>query len=78
MTSAITTTDGTKVRLEQHEEHILVVLDHPDTPDLRSAEAGRILGGAFQPVMFCAVSMSAEVLEAIATITLAHTARVRG
>ncbi|WP_156250856.1 hypothetical protein [Pseudactinotalea terrae] len=76
MTDAITTTDGTTVRLAQYEGHTLVLLEQPDT-DLQPEEAGRILGGAFQPVMFCPITMTAEALEAIATITRAHVARGR-
>jgi len=65
----ITTPHGTTVRIEQHPTGALVILDHPAAPaDMRNHEAGRIIGGGFQPAPFAEFGLRPDVLRAIADL----------
>lgn len=64
-----TTSQGTTVSDKYILGHRFVVLANPDAPDgLKEVEAGRIVGGGFQPVPECEFTMSAEVMRAIADL----------
>lgn len=61
---------GTTVSLQHVEgEEWRVILGAPDAPaDLRDYEAGRVIGGGFQPAPFMPAALSAETLRTIAQL----------
>lgn len=64
---SITTEHGTTVVLDEFDR---IFLAHPDAPeDMRNLEAGRILNGGFQPIMFPQYALRPAVLRAIAELT---------
>jgi hypothetical protein len=65
----IALSNGTILSLDTEGANVLVLLDHPDAPeDMRNVEAGRIIGGHFQPMPFVNFGMSPEALRAIADL----------
>lgn len=66
---SITTEHGTTVSIEDRDGERLVILDNPDSPpEMRGAEAGRMIDGGFQPHPFANFLMRPAVLRAIADL----------
>lgn len=69
-----TTSTGTTITIEDRHDFVdgkyrAVILDNPNAPeDLRHGEAGRIIGGGFQPAPFAEFALSAEALHIIADL----------
>lgn len=58
---------GTTITVEERDGNQLVMLAAPDAPeDMRITEAGRIIGGGFQPAMFFPAALSPSALRIIA------------
>lgn len=67
--SPITTDTGTTITLARDSVNTLVILDNPAAPDdLRHAEVGRVISGAFQAIPFMTVALRPAVLRAIADL----------
>lgn len=67
----VTTSTGTNVWVTTREAtgDRIVVLDNPAAPDdMRMCEAGRVIGGGFQPAPFAAFGLMPECLRAIADL----------
>lgn len=64
---SITTGHGTTVVIDEFDR---IFLAHADAPeDMRNLEAGRVLNGGFQPIMFPQYALRPDALRAIATLT---------
>lgn len=64
---SITTGSGTTVTLDAEDR---IFLAHPDAPeDMQRTEAGRVLNGGFQPIMFPQYALRPDALRAIAELT---------
>ena len=68
-TSQVTTSTGTTIRLADDGTNTLVILAARDTPaGMGEQEAGRVIGGGFQPAFRCAFTMPPETLRGIADL----------
>jgi len=66
---SITTSSGTTILLDTQGEDIVVIFENPSAPpDMRHAEAGRLVDGGFQPAPFAPWGLRPETLRALADL----------
>lgn len=64
-----TTSTGTTVTVENHHRDRVIILTNPAAPyDLRRVEAGRLIGGGFQPAPFAPFGLTTETMRIIADV----------